>query len=224
MRRALAIVAALALLPAIAEAQDGRRGQDRDTQAGPQSTEQAPAPQENRRTAPRGIGRPGGAFNQNPAQPAPPPPNAAPRGPQAGGPQAGGRNLAEDRDGRDGRDGRNAPDVRDRGFERGPDVRDRREAGRGPDFRGRAFSFRGRQYAAVRGPAFAYPRGWGYRHWARGEFLPGFFLAAPYFIDYAYLGLPPPPPGYRWVRYGPDALLVNIYNDRILDVIYDAFY
>jgi Ni/Co efflux regulator RcnB len=38
------------------------------------------------------------------------------------------------------------------------------------------------------------------------------------------VGLPPPPYGYRWVRYGPDALLVNICDGRILDVIYDAFY
>jgi len=96
---------------------------------------------------------------------------------------------------------------------------------RGGDYRGgRSFTYRGRDYAAVRAPGFRYPSGWGYRSWARGEYLPRIFISAPYFIDYDWLGLPPPPYGYRWVRYGPDAVLVNVYDGRILDVIYDAFY
>ena len=33
-----------------------------------------------------------------------------------------------------------------------------------------------------------------------------------------------PPYGYRWLRYGPDLLLVEIAAGRIVDVIYDAFY
>jgi Ni/Co efflux regulator RcnB len=76
----------------------------------------------------------------------------------------------------------------------------------------------------MRAPAYSYPRGWGYRHWDRGEFLPSVFLAAPFYFDYDWLGLPAPPPGARWVRNGPDALLVSTYNGRILDVIYGAFY
>jgi Ni/Co efflux regulator RcnB len=32
-----------------------------------------------------------------------------------------------------------------------------------------------------------------------------------------------PPKGYRWVRYGPDLLLVNVRTGRISDVIYGAF-
>ena len=38
------------------------------------------------------------------------------------------------------------------------------------------------------------------------------------------MGLEPPPPGYRWVRYGPDLLLVNVRTRRVADVIYGAFY
>jgi len=38
------------------------------------------------------------------------------------------------------------------------------------------------------------------------------------------MGLEPPPRGYRWVRYGPDLLLVNIRTRRVADVIYGAFY
>ncbi|HEY4265558.1 MAG TPA: RcnB family protein [Micropepsaceae bacterium] len=142
-------------------------------------------------------------------------PNAAQVAPRQGRPDA---NVVENRD-RDFRDGRRD----DRGDFRN-DRRDDRRDFRGERDRGRFFNFRGRQYSAVRGSAFSYPRGWDYRHWDRGQFLPSVFLATPYYFDYGLLGLPPPPPGARWVRNGPDALLVNVYNDRILDVIYDAFY
>jgi Ni/Co efflux regulator RcnB len=55
--------------------------------------------------------------------------------------------------------------------------------------------------------------------------LPPAFLAPPYYYDeYAPLGLGPPPAGYRWVRYGPDLLLVNIATGRIADVVDGVFY
>jgi Ni/Co efflux regulator RcnB len=38
------------------------------------------------------------------------------------------------------------------------------------------------------------------------------------------MGLEGPPYGYRWVRYGPDLLLVNTRTGRIEDAIYGAFY
>ena len=88
---------------------------------------------------------------------------------------------------------------------------------------GPKFKYKGRAYVAVNAPRFIYPRGWGYRHWAPGAFLPALFIAEPYYIDFGWIGLPPPPPGYRWVRYGPDALLVNVYTGRIADVAYDVF-
>jgi Ni/Co efflux regulator RcnB len=133
---------------------------------------------------------------------------------------------------RDRRDfDRNRDFDRDRYEERGRRDFDRRNFDR-RDFRNdrdryearRYFSYRGREYAAVRGPEFRYPRGWAYRRWYRGDVLPSLFIAAPFFFDYGYLGLPPPPPGTRWVRYGPDALLVNVYSGRVVDSIYDAFY
>lgn len=214
MRRALAVVAALMLsLPAIAAEEDHRDERGRP-QAGHQAGAEAPVPQENRAPTRGGIS---GGRNRNQAQPAPaaPAPNVAQeRGrpdPQAVPNQRGpARNLVENRD-------------RDR------DARERRDSDRGRDVRGRDrgnryFNFRGRQYAAIRGPAFSYPRGWGYRHWYQGDYLPRIFIAAPFFFDFDLLGLPPPPPGARWVRNGPDALLVSVYNGRIIDVIYDAFY
>lgn len=58
-----------------------------------------------------------------------------------------------------------------------------------------------------------------------GAFLPGVFLAPPYYYrGYARLGLGSPPPGYQWIRYGPDLLLVNVATGRIADVVTGVFY
>lgn len=77
----------------------------------------------------------------------------------------------------------------------------------------------------IRVGAFRYPRGYSYRRWAIGAVLPHIFLSNYYYWnDWAALGLLPPPPGFVWVRYGPDLLLVNRYTGRIADVIYGAFY
>ncbi len=77
----------------------------------------------------------------------------------------------------------------------------------------------------IHAPAFRYPHGYHYRHWGIGAILPSLFLTSPYYwTDWAALGIGPPPPGYVWVRYGPDLLLVNRYTGRIADVIYGAFY
>ncbi len=86
-------------------------------------------------------------------------------------------------------------------------------AGRPPNFR------------PIHGPGFHYPRGYRYRRWTIGLLLPAIFLSnAYYYNSYADLGVGPPPPGYRWVRYGPDLLLIQIRTRRVVDVIYGAFY
>ena len=55
--------------------------------------------------------------------------------------------------------------------------------------------------------------------------LPPVFLVPGYFYaDWAALGLPPPQPGYQWVRYGPDLLLVDVSTGQVVDVVYGAFY
>lgn len=85
--------------------------------------------------------------------------------------------------------------------------------------------WRGRWVARVRAPAFHYPRGYHYRHWAIGMRLPALFLAGVYFYDdIGPLGLEAPPPGYRWVRYGPDLLLVNLRTGDVEQVAYGVFY
>lgn len=88
------------------------------------------------------------------------------------------------------------------------------------------FSYHGHQFNRFHAPhPFVYPPGWAYRRWAVGAILPPIFLVPDYyFMDWADLGLPPPPPGDQWVRYGPDLLLVDVSTGQVVDVIYDAFY
>jgi Ni/Co efflux regulator RcnB len=83
----------------------------------------------------------------------------------------------------------------------------------------------GRWRPSLRGPAYHYPPGFRYRRWAAGALLPPIFLSSAYYYNnYPALGLSPPPPGYQWVRYGSDLLLVNIATGRIADVVDGAFY
>jgi Ni/Co efflux regulator RcnB len=103
-----------------------------------------------------------------------------------------------------------------------PNPGDRPQPGR-PGFHrpgtGRPPSFR-----PVRGPVFRYPHGYRYRRWTIGLLLPQIFLTSPYiYSNWATLGVEPPPPGYYWVRYGPDLLLVRRGTRKVVDVIYGAF-
>jgi hypothetical protein len=85
--------------------------------------------------------------------------------------------------------------------------------------------FRGRPINRVHLAPFVYPAGWGYRRWAVGAILPPLFLApAYYYADWATLGLDPPQPGFQWVRYGPDLLLVNVTTGAVVDTVYGVFY
>jgi Ni/Co efflux regulator RcnB len=80
-------------------------------------------------------------------------------------------------------------------------------------------------FRPIHGPSYRYPHGYRYRRWTIGLFLPSIFLSSSYYYDdWAPLGVGAPPPGYRWVRYGPDLLLVQRRTGRIVDVIYGAFY
>jgi Ni/Co efflux regulator RcnB len=71
---------------------------------------------------------------------------------------------------------------------------------------------------------YRYPYNWSYRSWRVGERLPFLFLSDGYYIEFGPYGLPRPPYGYRWVRFGPDVLLVNVYTGEIVEVVYDIFY
>jgi Ni/Co efflux regulator RcnB len=89
----------------------------------------------------------------------------------------------------------------------------------------RPVGYRPAHFERVHARAFHYPRGYHYRRWSDGSFLPRIFLSSAYYYTNWYdLGFGPPPPGYQWVRYGPDLLLVNVYTGRIRDVAYNVFY
>lgn len=103
------------------------------------------------------------------------------------------------------------------GGRRGP------EPGFRPGFYLRDHGWRGGRTFRV--APYRYPSGWGYRHWGFGAFLPFVFLAPDYTLyDYWVYGLPAPPPGYHWIRVGPDALLVRYGDGYVLDAVYSIFY
>lgn len=72
--------------------------------------------------------------------------------------------------------------------------------------------------------AYHRPPGWVSHRWAYGQVLPRAYWAAPYIIaDYWLFALAVPPVGYEWVRDDTDAILVNVTNGQILQVVYGAF-
>lgn len=97
--------------------------------------------------------------------------------------------------------------------------------GSGQGFHGGGhFTYHGRSFARFHVAPFAYPAGWGYRSWSVGAYLPSLFFTSAYFIgDWGAYDLGPPPSGYQWVRYGPDALLVAP-DGRIVDVVHGVFW
>jgi hypothetical protein len=73
---------------------------------------------------------------------------------------------------------------------------------------------------------WAYPPGYGYRLWAVGAVLPPIFWSTPtyYYTGWASMGLPPPDPGFQYIEYGPDLLLVNVSTGAVVQVFPGAFY
>jgi hypothetical protein len=70
------------------------------------------------------------------------------------------------------------------------------------------------------------PRGYYYRRWHFGERLPPAYFVRDYWLtNYFVFGLfAPPSPDLVWVRYGPDALLIDRYTGEIVQVRYNVFY
>jgi Ni/Co efflux regulator RcnB len=73
--------------------------------------------------------------------------------------------------------------------------------------------------------AYHGPRGYAYRRWNYGERLPSIYFVRDYWItDYDDYGLQAPPYGYVWVRFGPDAILIDQNSGEIVEVVYGQFY
>jgi Ni/Co efflux regulator RcnB len=80
-----------------------------------------------------------------------------------------------------------------------------------------------RRYHANGG--YVRPHGWYEHRWVFGEILPALFWSQNYWLnDYNDYGLSDPPPGFVWVRYGSDALLIDQNSGEVLQVEYDVFY
>lgn len=69
------------------------------------------------------------------------------------------------------------------------------------------------------------PFGWGYRPYEIGWRLwPSYFGSRYWLSDPWQYRLPYAPPGYRWIRYYDDAILVDTWDGRVVDVIYNFFW
>ncbi|MBN8832690.1 MAG: RcnB family protein, partial [Sphingomonadales bacterium] len=76
-------------------------------------------------------------------------------------------------------------------------------------------------------PSYRAPYGWsyGYRRFSIGIFLSNVLFSSSYWIDDPYrYRLPPVYGPLRWVRYYDDALLVDIRDGYVVDVIHDFFW
>ena len=68
------------------------------------------------------------------------------------------------------------------------------------------------------------PHGWYEHRWTYGEILPAIFWSQNYWLaNYVDYGLQDPPPGFVWVRYGDDAVLIDQGSGEVLQVEYDVF-
>jgi Ni/Co efflux regulator RcnB len=75
-----------------------------------------------------------------------------------------------------------------------------------------------------RGPVWTPPIGFYSRSWVFGDTLPRGWYGSNYRIDWWSYGLPIPPVGYEWVRIGDDAVLVDEFTGRIVQVVPNLFW
>ena len=100
------------------------------------------------------------------------------------------------------------------------DLRDSRREAR-QDWR----DYRRSHRDVFRGPAYVGPRGYRYRPVTIGYRFQPMYYSARYVIDDPYRYRLPHAEGWRrWVRYGNDAVLVNIRNGRVIAVYNDFFW
>lgn len=69
------------------------------------------------------------------------------------------------------------------------------------------------------------PFGWNYRSYSIGSRLwPSYYRSSYWLNDPWMYRLPYAPPGYRWIRYYDDALLIDMWDGQVVDVIRDFFW
>ena len=187
----------------------------------------------------RPDGRPEGRPDSQPESPPPAwgrygQPREVRPGP-APGPSTGDRRREDDRGGRD-RDGRHNDGDRRYGYDgyrpygydgyRPYGYDGYRHDGRRPP------RYDPRWYPPVWTPPYRYrgdrwvpPPGFAPRRWSYGEVLPWTWWTPRYRIESWWsFGLPIPPVGYAWVRLGRDAVLVDLWTGRIVQVAFSLFW
>jgi Ni/Co efflux regulator RcnB len=89
---------------------------------------------------------------------------------------------------------------------------------------GRSYIYNGRTLSAFHASPYHWPHGYRYHRYAVGYRLPHSFWIRDYYLDnYTDYGFDPPPVDFEWVRYGPDALLIDLDSGAIAQVVYGAF-
>lgn len=69
------------------------------------------------------------------------------------------------------------------------------------------------------------PFGWAYRRYHVGwRMWPSYYRSSYWLSDPWSYRLPYAPPGHRWIRYYDDALLVDTWDGRVVDVIHNFFW
>jgi hypothetical protein len=69
------------------------------------------------------------------------------------------------------------------------------------------------------------PFGWNYRPFSIGwRMWPSYYSRSYWLNDPWQYRLPYAPPGYRWIRYYDDAILVDTWDGRVVDVIRSFFW
>lgn len=89
-----------------------------------------------------------------------------------------------------------------------------------------------RWYPPVWTPSYRYrgaywvpPPGFAPRRWTYGEVLPWTWWTPRYRIESWWnFGLPVPPVGFAWVRLGRDAVLVDLWTGRVVQVAFSLFW
>ena len=82
-----------------------------------------------------------------------------------------------------------------------------------------------RQYSRYASPwRYAHPRGYSYRSYNSGYYLPRPYFSSGYYVDYHRYGLRAPPYGHHWVRIDGDVVLAAIATGLIVDVVHDLFH
>lgn len=79
---------------------------------------------------------------------------------------------------------------------------------------------------------FYFAPGYGYysvpRSYYNVRYYPGGYLPSYFWryrvMDWAFWGLPPPPPGCAWIYVNNAILLVDLWDGYIIDVVYDVWY